>query len=99
MLSEEATNTNFIVFGLTRPGLEPTLYRTRGEHANHYATDAVLLTRKPQNCVKSKIPNDSKLSVVMQKHYYVIKLYLFLQNKQAGNFDFREIRITVVYSR
>ena len=41
MLSGEATNTNFIVFGLTRPGLEPTIYRTRGEHTNHYATDAV----------------------------------------------------------
>jgi hypothetical protein len=36
----EATNTNFIVFGLTRSGLELTIYRTRGEHANHYATDA-----------------------------------------------------------
>jgi hypothetical protein len=21
--------------------LEPTIYRTRGEHANHYATDAI----------------------------------------------------------
>ena len=30
-----------LVFGLTRPGLEPTFYRSRGEHANHYATDAV----------------------------------------------------------
>ena len=37
----EATNTNFIVFGLIRPGLEPTIYHTRGEHANHYAIDAV----------------------------------------------------------
>ena len=37
VLSGEATNTNFIVFGLTRP----TIYRTRGEHANQYATDAV----------------------------------------------------------
>ena len=37
----EATDTNFIVFGLTRPGLEPTIYHTRGEHANHYTTDAV----------------------------------------------------------
>ena len=27
-----ATNTNFIVFGLTRPGLKPTIYCTRGEH-------------------------------------------------------------------
>ena len=30
-----------LVFVLTRPGLEPIIYRTRGEHANHYATIAV----------------------------------------------------------
>jgi hypothetical protein len=41
LLSGEATNTNFIVFGLTRPWIEPTIYRTRGEHANHYVTDAI----------------------------------------------------------
>ena len=41
MLKVEATNTNFIVFGLTRPALEPTIYRTRGDHANHYTTDTV----------------------------------------------------------
>jgi hypothetical protein len=41
VLRGEATNTNFIVLGLTRPGMEPTIYRTRGEHTNHYATDAV----------------------------------------------------------
>ena len=38
----EATNANFIVFGLNRAGLEPTIYRTRGEYANHYTTDAVI---------------------------------------------------------
>jgi hypothetical protein len=43
LLSGEATNINFIVFGLTRSGLEPTIYHTRGEHANHYATDADIL--------------------------------------------------------
>jgi hypothetical protein len=43
VLSGEATNTNFIIFGLTRLGLNPTIYRTRGEHANHYATDAVYI--------------------------------------------------------
>ena len=32
---------NFIVFGLTRSGLEHTIYRTRDEHANHCTTDAV----------------------------------------------------------
>ena len=41
MLSGEATNTNFIVFGLTQLRLEPMIYRTRGESANHYATDEV----------------------------------------------------------
>jgi hypothetical protein len=41
MLSGEATDTNLIVFGLNRSGIEPTIYRTRGEHANHYTTDAV----------------------------------------------------------
>jgi hypothetical protein len=40
----EAANTNVIVFSLTRPGLEHTIYRIRGEHVNHYTTDAVLLT-------------------------------------------------------
>ena len=41
LLSVEATHTNCIVFGLTRLGLEPTIYRTRGEHAKHYTTDAI----------------------------------------------------------
>jgi hypothetical protein len=41
MLSGEATNTNFIVVGLTRPGLEPTIYHTQDEHTNYYTTDAV----------------------------------------------------------
>jgi hypothetical protein len=40
-LSGEATNTNFIVFVLTRSGLEPTIFRTRREHANYYTTDVV----------------------------------------------------------
>ena len=39
--SQETTHTNFIVFGLTWPGLEPTIYHTRGEHVNYYTTDAV----------------------------------------------------------
>jgi hypothetical protein len=36
VFSGEATNTNFIVFGLTWPGLEPMIYRTRGKHAYHH---------------------------------------------------------------
>jgi len=34
VLSGEATNTNFIFFGLTRPGLELVNYHTRGELVN-----------------------------------------------------------------
>ena len=41
MFNREETNTSFIVFGLTRPGLKLTIYCTRGEHANHDTTDAV----------------------------------------------------------
>ena len=40
VLSREATNSNCIVFGLTRPGLERTIDCIRGKHANHYTTDA-----------------------------------------------------------
>jgi hypothetical protein len=31
-----------LVFGLTQSTLDPMIYRTRGEHANHYTTDAVI---------------------------------------------------------
>jgi hypothetical protein len=41
VLSGEPANTNSIVFSLTQPGLETTIYRTRDEHANHNTIDAV----------------------------------------------------------
>jgi hypothetical protein len=43
MLSGEATNTNFKVFGLTQQQLETIIYHTKGEHANHYITYAIIL--------------------------------------------------------
>jgi len=39
MTSTYATNTNFIVFGLTRSGLKQTNYHSQGELANHYTID------------------------------------------------------------
>ena len=57
MLSGEATNTNLTVFGLTWPGLEATIYRTQGEHANHYANDAVVFKKKIYSSGKG-IPDD-----------------------------------------
>lgn len=38
--SGEATNTNIIVFGLTRLLCEPNIY-TGGNHANYYTNDVV----------------------------------------------------------
>jgi hypothetical protein len=43
VLSREATNTSFIVFGMHWPRLEHGIYWSRGDYANHYRTDAVLL--------------------------------------------------------
>ena len=34
--------TPILSFGLTKPGLNPTIYHTRSEHANYYTTDAVV---------------------------------------------------------
>jgi hypothetical protein len=47
VLSGEATNTNFIIFGLTRSGLVYPIYRTQGEQANHYTTDEVYTIARP----------------------------------------------------
>ena len=40
-LCKKATNTNFIVFGLTRPDLVPTIYPTQDKHTNHYTINVV----------------------------------------------------------
>ena len=64
MLSGEATNTNFIVFGLTRLGLEPTIYRTQGKHANHYTTDAV--NKHTKTCAINKIQQELQLYICLQ---------------------------------
>ena len=40
MLSKEAANINFIVFGLTRQEIKPTIYCTK---AKHYTTDVLPL--------------------------------------------------------
>jgi hypothetical protein len=47
-MSGEATDTNCIVFGLTRSGLEHTIYHIRGEHAIHYTIDACECNRNEE---------------------------------------------------
>jgi len=37
--------------GLTRPGLEPTIYRTQGELANYYNTNAVVSFGGHDHCL------------------------------------------------
>jgi hypothetical protein len=35
---KQVTMSNFIIFGLTRLGLEHMIYHTYGEHGNYYTT-------------------------------------------------------------
>ena len=85
MLSEEATNTNFIVFGLIRPGPEPTIFRTRGEHADHYATDAVVSLRESITDYMTKVILHFKGFVDFATNsFYFVKKNLFLSNIRAS---------------
>jgi hypothetical protein len=79
MLSGKATNTNFIVFGFTRSWLEPTIYRARGEHANHYAT--MRLYRESQAVIQIVANNKTKPAQICF-HSYV--LLVFLRQKYIG---------------
>ena len=54
-LAEKQHISICIVVGMTRPGLEPTIYRTRGEHSNHYATDAVRIIRSCMDATETHI--------------------------------------------
>ena len=57
MLSRKAINTNFIAFGWTRQGLEPTIYHTWGIHANHYTTDVAFILQKKDDIMISQWRN------------------------------------------
>jgi hypothetical protein len=63
MLIGEAATTNFIVFGLTRPGPEPTIYCTQGEHMNPYTRYAI--ESHPNSGVVFSDEIDSLLAVSM----------------------------------
>jgi hypothetical protein len=69
MLGGEAENTNFIVFG-SNPWIS-MIYRTQGEHANHYTTNMV-------TTVSSLILKCTNMSCVEFRYYpsYSIKVYL-----------------------
>jgi hypothetical protein len=78
VLSGEATNTNFIVW--FNPA-EPTIYRTQGEHANHYTTAVVLtgneiLIRRFQELIEKKQCKTKwrihSIFVILTKHSKVV---------------------------
>jgi hypothetical protein len=52
VLSGEATNTNFIVFGLTPQGFDPTIYHTQVEQALNKLKSYMHLLA-PKNTVKT----------------------------------------------
>jgi hypothetical protein len=53
VLNGEATNTDVMVFALTRKGLEPTIYHTRREYPNHYTAHAVKNRKEARHSVFS----------------------------------------------
>jgi hypothetical protein len=61
------------IFGLTRPWLQPTIYHTRDEHANHYTTDAVPLSSEATNYTPYK-SND----YCTQRDNWIIRFTLFI---------------------
>jgi hypothetical protein len=60
----DAANTNLIVFGLTRSRLKPTIYHTRGKHANH--------RRRGSSCTLYIMHYTLQLYLT----YYALQLYL-----------------------
>ena len=69
-----ANQISILVFGLTQSWLEPTIYRTQGEHATHYTIDVVILKIE-------LIHHDTfiapyvflfKLLILVYKEYYMI---------------------------
>jgi len=75
MLSGEATDINSIVLCLTRSRPEPTIDRSRGEHVNHYTTNAVVYYASftVSTCIKKEIQQVRMISLasVSEKHRLV----------------------------
>ena len=72
MFSGKAANNNFIVFGLTRSGFEPTI-----EHANHYNTDVIVDIRDTDDLLAK-----NKINIINGK----LNLFLFEMANITHNF-------------
>ena len=87
MISGEATNTNFIIFGLIRSGLEPTIYRTGGEPANHYATDAVQILENSDSLkdffkIESRLLHKAVTQILVHKKHNKT-IFFFSKSKKC----------------
>ena len=84
MVSGEATHTILIVFGFTRSGLEPTMYRTRDEYAYHYTTGAVFSSMTIYSSYKRHL----NFLTMSQTQYEIFVLLTWFQCiKKHDNFD------------
>jgi hypothetical protein len=62
MFSGEATNTNFIVFGLTQPGLEPTI---EASTLTITPTDAVIILMRQWFLLNSQVYNNDVVCTIV----------------------------------
>jgi hypothetical protein len=74
MLSREATNTNFIVFGLTRSGLEPTIYHTWYKQDNHYTINVFHSFYKKRKFLDTDMYNKEQIISNMLFRYKCISV-------------------------
>ena len=84
-LEEKQQIPILIVFGLTQPGLEPTIYCTRGNHANHYQQNSnknVPLLEFTHKCKVGQSPMFINIHILTYQSYtYRSWIYNYLCNQ------------------
>ena len=69
LFSGEAASGIIILFGLTIPGLDPTIYNTRGQHLDHHTIDRLFIFDNSFHfCYNFEAKNKCKNSVPVFDH-------------------------------
>ena len=76
-----------LVFDLTRPELEPTIYNTLGEQANHYTTD-VITYKNYLRCTNDNIFIESFFWSIL-----ILCIHMFILNSSMQVQKINEIKI------
>ena len=89
------------LYGLTRLGLEPTIYRTRGRHANHYTTNAVSCLRTftfryYYQLVSANIHISLLLPARVSEHSHFVTITSSCQRAFTCRFYYQPTIITIV---